>query len=320
MKTNWTYEDIPDQTGRVALVTGANSGLGFHTARGLAARGANVLMACRSLARGEQAAANIRGQLPHAQLAVVQLDLGDLSSIERCAETVRGQCERLDILVNNAGLSTFARQQTAQGHELQFGVNHLGHFALTGRLLPLLLGTPASRVVNVSSLAHRNARLDFNDLQNEGGFSGFAGFGAYAQSKLANLLFTFELQRKLARNNVSTISVAAHPGLSSTNLISRDKLSGDRHRLWAEIAALMARLVIPAFGQSAEQGALPQLYAAAAPEVNGGDYFGPGGWQEFRGFPKLIRASDHAYDEDAARRLWQVSAQLTGETFPPLES
>ena len=320
MKTNWTYEDIPDQTGRVALVTGANSGLGFHTARGLAARGANVLMACRSLARGEQAAANIRGQLPHAQLAVVQLDLGDHSSIESCAETVRGQCERLDILVNNAGLSTFARQQTAQRHELQFGVNHLGHFALTGRLLPLLLGTPASRVVNVSSLAHRNARLDFNDLQNEGGFSGFAGFGAYAQSKLANLLFTFELQRKLARNNVSTISVAAHPGLSSTNLISRDKLSGDRHRLWAEIAALMARLVIPAFGQSAEQGALPQLYAAAAPEVNGGDYFGPGGWQEFRGSPKLIRASDHAYDEDAARRLWQMSAQLTGETFPPLES
>ena len=273
MKTNWTYEDIPDQTGRVALVTGANSGLGFHTARGLAARGANVLMACRSLARGEQAAANIRGQLPHAQLAVVQLDLGDHSSIERCAETVRGQCERLDILVNNAGLSTFARQQTAQGHELQFGVNHLGHFALTGRLLPLLLGTPSSRVVNVSSLAHRNARLDFYDLQNEGGFSGFAGFGAYAQSKLANLLFTFELQRKLARNNVSTISMAAHPGLSSTNLISRDKLSGDRHRLWAEIAALMARLVIPAFGQSAEQGALPQLYAAAAPEVNGCDYY-----------------------------------------------
>ena len=316
MKSKWSYEDIPDQTGRVALVTGANSGLGYHTARGLAAKGALVLVACRSLNRGEQAVSSLRAQFPHAQMSVVELDLADLASVERCAETVRKRCERLDILVNNAGLSTFTRRQTAQGFELQFGVNHLGHFALTGRLLPLLIGTPSSRVVNVSSLAHRNARLDFDDLQHENGFSGFGGFDAYSQSKLANLLFTFELQRRLARRNVSTISVAAHPGLSGTNLLSKDKVRAETQRFAATIAILMARLLIPALGQSAGQGALPQLYAATAPDVNGNDYFGPGGWQEARGYPKRIRARDHAYDEEAARRLWQVSEELIGETFP----
>ena len=319
MNGNWSYEDISDQTGRVALVTGANSGLGFYTARGLAAKGARVLMACRSLQRGERAAADIREQLPEAQLAVVELDLADLTSVQSCAETVHKDWERLDILVNNAGLSTFTRQETAQGFELQFGVNHLGHFALTGRMLPMLLDTPASRVVSVSSLAHRNARLAFDDLQNERGFSGFGGFGAYAQSKLANLFFAFELQRKLARSNASTISVAAHPGVSATDLITRHRVSSESKNVAARFSILMARLMFPTMGQSAEQGALPQLYAATAPDVNGGDYFGPDGWQGMRGNPKEIRARDSAYNEQTAGRLWQVSAELTGETYPQLE-
>ena len=319
MNGKWSYEEIPDQTGRVALVTGANSGLGFCTARGLAATGAQVLMACRSIDRGERAAAEIRGQLPKAQLTVVGLDLADLTSIQQCAETVHKGWERLDILVNNAGLSVYTRQETAQGFELQFGVNHLGHFALTGRLLPMLLDTPASRVVSVSSLAHRNARLAFDDLQNERGFSGFGGFGAYAQSKLANLFFAFELQRKLARSNASTISVAAHPGVSATDLISKEKIGGESAGLSAKIAFLLARLLFPTMGQSASKGALPQLYAATAAEVKGGDFFGPDGWQEMRGYPKKIRAKERAYSEETARRLWQVSTELTGETYPQLE-
>ncbi len=316
MNSNWNYDDIPDQTGRTALVTGANSGLGYCTARGLAAAGARVMMACLSLQEGEQAAAKIRGQLPQAQLTVVELDLADLASVQRCAETVHRERERLDILVNNAGLGIFTRQETAQGFELHFGVNHLGHFALTGRMLPLLLGTPGSRVVSVSSLAHRNVRLAFNDLQNK---KRSGGFGVYAQSKLANLLFVFELQRRLARRNKSTLSVAAHPGLSGTNLISWAKIRDDKS-VAATITILIKRLQLSILGQSAAQGALPQLYAATAPEVNGGDYIGPDGWQELRGYPKKVRAMDHAYDEEEARRLWQVSAELTGETFPQLES
>ncbi len=314
MKSSWNYDDIPDQSGRVALVTGANSGLGYHTVRGLAAAGTRVMMACRSQDKAKRAAAEIRAQLPGAQLTFVDLDLADLESVTRCAEAVSDGCERLDILVNNAGLSTFSRRKTAQGFELQFGVNHLGHFALTCRLLPLLLASNGSRVVNVSSLAHRNARLDFNDLQ------GKHGFDAYSQSKLANLLFTFELQRRLSRNGTPAISVAAHPGLSATNLISLEKFREETNRFMARTASLVARLVIPIFGQDAAQGALPQLYAATAPGVEGGDYYGPAGWQEFRGLPRKIRARDHAYDEAAAARLWQISAELAGENYAQLES
>ena len=314
MKSHWNYDDIPAQTGRLALVTGANSGLGYHTVRGLAAAGAHVMMACRSLDRGERAAADLRKQLPAAQLTLVELDLADLESVTHCAAVINEASERLDILVNNAGLSFFSPRETVQGFEIHIGVNHLGHFALTSRLLPLLLASNAGRVVNVSSIAHRNARLDSDNLQ------GKVGFDAYSQSKLANLLFTFELQKRLARSRASTISVVAHPGLSATSLISLEKLREEPNRFLARTANLVGRLLIPVFGQDAAQGALPQLYAATAPGVNGGDYYGPAGWQEFRGFPRKIRARDHAYDEDAAARLWQVSAQLTGENFPQLES
>ncbi len=314
MKSKWNYDDIPDLSGRIALVTGANSGLGYHTARGLASAGARVLLACRSLERAERAAAEIRQQLPAAQLTLIELDLADLKAVSRCAANVHNECERLDILVNNAGLSFFSPRKSAQGFEIHFGVNHLGHFALTSRLLPLLLASDGSRVVNVSSLAHRNARLNFSDLQ------GKNGFDAYSLSKLANLLFTLELQKRLSRSSAATISVAAHPGLSATGLISMEKLREESNRFVARTANLVGSMLIPIFGQDAAQGALPQLYAAAAPGVIGGDYYGPDGWQEFRGFPRKIRARDHAYDEDAAARLWQVSAELTGENFPQLES
>ena len=215
MSEKWNYDNIPDQSGRVVLVTGGNSGLGFHTCRGLAAKGAQVLLACRSTQKGEQAAAAIRQELPQADVTVVELDLADLGSVQACAETVHRGWERLDLLINNAGVMAIPRQETAQGFEMQFGVNHLGHFALTGQLLPLLLKTHASRVVHVSSVAHRFGHLNFDDLH---GQQKYSHSRAYSQSKLANLLFALELHRKLARMGTATLSVAAHPGYAATNL------------------------------------------------------------------------------------------------------
>ena len=311
MQSQWSYADIPDQSGRVVLVTGANSGLGFHSVRGLAAKGAQVLLASRSAQRGDRAAAAIRRELPQAQVTVLALDLGDLESVKGCAETVQRDWERLDLLINNAGVMAIPRQETAQGFERQFGVNHLGHFVLTGRLLPLLLKTPDSRIVNVSSLAHRSGHIAFDDLH---GVQKYSRFGAYSQSKLANLLFTFELQRRLDRSGAATISAAAHPGFSATNL----PFAGPRENQ-SSIEILVMRALNTLVAQSAEQGALPQLYAATAPDVKGHDFIGPDGWLGMRGYPQKIRARDAAYDEAAARRLWNVSMDLTGETYSLLE-
>ena len=308
--SKWNSNDIPDQTGRISLVTGANSGLGFHTAMDLAAKGSRVLMACRSEARGERAAAAIRQMLPQAQLEVTELDLADLESIRRCAETLRNDLNRLNILINNAGVMAIPRRETAQGFERQFGVNHLGHFALTGALLPLLLETPGSRIVNVSSMAHRSGGMDFSDLH---GKRKYTRFGAYSQSKLANLLFTLELHRRLERKGADTISVAAHPGWAATNL----QFAGPRDR-GSSIEMLMMRALNSLLAQSAQQGALPQLYAATAPDVRGGDFFGPDGWMEMRGHPCKVTAKETAYDEDSARQLWQVSFELTGEMYTHL--
>lgn len=312
MKSGWTYDDIPDQSGRVALVTGANSGLGFHTARGLAAKGARVLMACRSTRRGEQAKDKILSLSPQARLAVVELDLGDLSSVETCAALLAGQEERIDILVNNAGVMAISRQETAQGFERQLGVNHLGHFALTGKLLPLLLAASGSRIVNVSSMAHRSGRIDFSDLH---GRRSYNRFRAYSQTKLANLLFTFALQRRLPRKDAPPLAVAAHPGWSETNL----QYAAARER-GSRLEIVTMRLLNALFSQDAAQGALPQLYAAAAPGVEGGDYIGPGGWMEIRGFPRKVTAVAAARDEDAAQRLWDISVSLTGESYPALQA
>jgi NAD(P)-dependent dehydrogenase (short-subunit alcohol dehydrogenase family) len=295
----WGAADIPDQHGRVAVITGANSGIGLEAARSLAARGAHVVLACRDEDKSRAAAARISAEVPGAEADTVGLDLSSLESVRDAAEEIRSRYPRLDLLVNNAGVMMPPHGRTADGFELQFGTNHLGHFALTGLVLPSLLAVPGSRVVTVSSNGHKVGRIRFADLQWE---HGYRRMGAYAQSKLANLLFTYELQRRLAAAGDETIAVAAHPGTSDTALV--------RHM--PAFAQVGSRLVP---NQSAAMGALPTLRAATDPAVAGGDYYGPAGFGEFAGPPRLVRSSSRSRDETAARRLWAVSEELTGVTF-----
>jgi NAD(P)-dependent dehydrogenase (short-subunit alcohol dehydrogenase family) len=297
----WTADNIPDQSGRVAIVTGANSGIGYETALVLAQKGATVVMACRSLSKAESAADQIRQTSPSGTVVVMELDLGDLDSVRRFAAAFEAEYDRLDLLINNAGIMVPPYGRTAQGFETQIGVNHLGHFALTGLLLELLLQTPQSRVVTVSSGAHRFGQIDFEDLHWER--RAYKANPAYGQSKLANLLFTYELQRKLAAAGRSTIAVAAHPGWTETNL--------QRH-------SGVASFLNPFFAQSQPMGALPTLRAATDPSVRGGDYFGPDGFMEMRGYPKKVESNERSYNEAVAARLWQVSEELTGVSFGDL--
>jgi NAD(P)-dependent dehydrogenase (short-subunit alcohol dehydrogenase family) len=291
MAGRWTAADIPDQTGKAAVVTGANSGLGLAIARELARAGATVVMACRSVTKGEEAATRVG---PDAR--VEQLDLASLANIREFSERLAGQ--PVDLLINNAGVMAPPRRLTADGFESQLGTNHLGHFALTGLLLPRLLAAPAARVVTMSSGAHRAGRINFDDLQGERRYNNWL---AYGQSKLANLLFAFELDRR-ADGRLS--SIAAHPGYAATNL----QFAGPAH--WYERASMaVANRVI---AQNADQGALPALYAATMPDVPGGSYLGPDGFMELRGHPHLVTAARRAYDLEDARRLWEVSEELTG--------
>jgi NAD(P)-dependent dehydrogenase (short-subunit alcohol dehydrogenase family) len=311
MTAAWTADDMPDCGDRTILVTGANSGLGFEATRAFAARGATVIMACRSTDRGRRAATEIRDAVADtgATLNVRQCDLASLESVEGFAAGIRQDYGGLDVLCNNAGVMAIPRQETADGFETQFGVNHLGHFALTGQLLDLLVGGAGeSRVVTHSSGAHTAGGIDFEDLQSE---RSYGKWEAYAQSKLANLLFAYELQRRLAAADVTdTISVACHPGWAATDLQYRGpRESGSRLRLAA------MRLANALLGQSAAQGATPLLYAATAPDVRGGDYYGPSGFMDMRGPPEKQTSSDASYDERAAERLWERSEELTGVTF-----
>ncbi|MGQ9491774.1 MAG: oxidoreductase [Anaerolineae bacterium] len=306
----WVETHIPSQGGKVALITGANSGLGFEAAHVLAAKGAHVILAVRDAAKGERAAAAIRRSAPTADLAVLPLDLASLASIRRAAVEVLRTYDRLDMLINNAGVMAIPRRLTADGFEMQFGVNHLGHFALTGLLLPLLLRAAAARVVTVSSGAHVLGRINFDDLHGERRYHPWA---AYAQSKLANLLFAYELQRRLAAAGGQAISVAAHPGYAATNLQRvGPEMAGSRLGLWLMSAS--NRLL----AQSAAMGALPEVYAATSPDVCGGDYIGPDGPLGQRGFPKKARSSARSYDAETAAQLWRVSEQLTGVRFEGL--
>ena len=296
--SEWTAADIPDQSGRVAVVTGANSGLGLATARELARAGAHVVLACRSVVKGQGAAAQIVSVVPGAHLEAARLDLADLDSVRAFAAAAPA---RVDLLINNAGVMAAPRRVTPQGFESQFGTNHLGHFALTGLLLGSLLAAPAPRVVTVSSLMHRGGKIDFDDLQGEHGYS---RWGAYQQSKLANLMFCFELQRRAVEAGTALKSMAAHPGYAATNL---QAAGTDRfYERW--FMAIGNKL----FAQSADMGALPTLYAATFPDLPGGTFVGPGGRREQRGYPTVVTAASKAYDEHAWRRLWDVSEELTG--------
>src|SRR3954464_329378 len=292
MGTKWTAADIPDQTGRVAVVTGANSGLGLVTARELARVGAHVVMACRDPKRGEEALATVRAAAPDADVVLRQLDLASLASVQKFAESL--DYDKIDVLVNNAGIMAPPRRETEDGFEAQFGTNHLGHYALTGRLFEKLTG----RVVTVSSGLHRIGRINFDDLQST---RRYRKWGAYGQSKLANLLFAFELDRR----STTVRGYAAHPGYAATNLqATTAKAAGGRILGWG------IELANRVMAQPMEMGALPSLYAATKADLPGGSFIGPDGLFEQRGNPKIVHAVKAAYDEDAARRLWEVSTKL----------
>ena len=301
----WSAADVPDQSGRVAIVTGSNTGLGYHTAAVLAQRGAHVVLAVRNLEKGNLALARIVAAHPKADVTLQELDLSSLDSVRAAAKKLGSTYPRIDLLINNAGVMWTPKQLTADGFELQFGTNHLGHFALTGLVLDHLLPVRGSRVVTVSSVGHRlRAAIHFDDLQWEHRYDRIA---AYGQAKLANLLFTYQLQRLLAaRTTPTTIAVAAHPGGSYT------ELGRNLPVVFKPVVAVLGPLLF----QSAAMGALPTLRAATDPEVQGGQYYGPDGLGEQRGHPKLVSSSTQSHDEDLQRRLWKVSEELTGVTYP----
>ncbi|TPG31600.1 SDR family NAD(P)-dependent oxidoreductase [Mycolicibacterium hodleri] len=302
--TKWTAADVPDQTGRVAIVTGSNTGLGYDTALVLADRGAHVVMAVRDVDKGKAAAARLVGRVPRADVSVQALDVGSLQSIRTAAEELKSAYPRIDLLINNAGVMYPPKQLTADGFELQFGTNHLGAFALTGLLLENLLPVEGSRVVAVASIAHRSqAAIHFDDLQWERGYNRVA---AYGQSKLSNLLFTYELNRRLGGHDEPTIAVAAHPGISNTELMRH--VPGSGLPGFSALAGLVTN--------SPEMGALATLRAATDPQVRGAQYYGPDGFRELRGHPKLVQSSKQSHDQDLQGRLWTVSEELTGVTFP----
>ena len=299
--TKWTTADIPDQTGRTAVITGANTGLGYETAAALAAKGAHVVLAVRNIEKGKEAARGIEQATSDAQVQLQELDLTSLDSIRAAADELRSNHESIDLLINNAGVMFTPKSTTKDGFELQFGTNHLGHFALTNLLLDRVLAATGSRIVTVSSQGHRFVRgIRFDDLQAD---RSYRRVGAYGQAKLANLLFTYELQRRLTGTN--TIAVAAHPGGSKTELT----------RNLPPLVAAATRLAEPLF-QSADMGALPTLRAATDPGVLGGQYFGPDGFAEQRGHPKVVASSVASHDTDAQRRLWAVSEELTSVVSP----
>jgi NAD(P)-dependent dehydrogenase (short-subunit alcohol dehydrogenase family) len=308
--SKWTENSVPSQAGRTVVVTGANTGIGYETARVLAARGASVVLAVRNLDKGKDAASRISAATPGADVTVQKLDLGSLASVREAAEELRTVHDRIDLLVNNAGVMYTPYSHTADGFEQQFGTNHLGHFALTGLLLDRLTSVPGSRIVTVSSVAHKIlAKIHFDDLQWERGFGLLSWYGrvaAYGQSKLANLMFTYELQRRLVAASAPTVALAAHPGVSSTELIRN---SPAPMRAMAAVSSGSVR-------QPPAMGALPTLRAATDPSAEGGLYYGPAGFQELTGNPVIVSSTSQSHDADQQRRLWTVSEELTGVSFP----
>lgn len=301
----WTTTNTPDLTGKVIIVTGANSGIGYEAAREFARKGAQTILACRSVDKAQAALAEIKAEIPNASAEIMPLDLASQRSVHQFAEAFKAQYDRLDVLVNNAGIMMVPYGITEDGFERQLGTNHLGHFALTGLLLDLLLKTPGARVVNVSSGAHRSGSMDFDNLMFEKG-EGYSPMGAYGRSKLANLLFTYELQRRFEALGANALATAAHPGISRTNLMGHMS-----DRWYFGLVMLASRFML----QSAAMGALPTLRAAVDPAAKGGQYFGPDGPNERGGYPVVVESTAASHNQADARQLWQVSEQLTGVVY-----
>jgi NAD(P)-dependent dehydrogenase (short-subunit alcohol dehydrogenase family) len=305
----WTAAEIPTLGGKLAIVTGANSGLGLETARALARKGARVILACRTRSKAEAAIAELAADgIARDLLEFGSCDLSSLASIQSFAESVCSEHAHVDLLINNAGVMALPYGKTVDGFEMQFGTNHLGHFALTGLLVDRILATTGARVVTLSSLTHAYARMRFDDLHST---RRYHEWQAYGRSKLANLLFTFELQRRLEQQSIPVISVAAHPGYARTNLLAP---SISANPMLERIIGIGNRVV----GQDAAMGALPTLYAATGEHVRGGEFYGPGGFGGITGYPKRTKAMPQAYDRRAAERLWQVSIEQTGVDFGAL--
>jgi len=301
--TDWSIDSIVDLKGKTVIVTGSASGIGLEAAEVLASKGAGLVLAVRNMTKGEKAADRIRALHPAAEVTVMHLDLGDLASVRQFASDLTGRFDRLDILINNAGVMIPPYSKTKDGFELQFGTNHLGHFALTAHLLPLLMSTPLSRVVTVSSIAARKARINFKNLD---GTHGYNPMIFYRQSKLANLLFAVELQHRLERAGSTGISVLCHPGISVTNLMSR----GSGRETGRVMKALMSIVAQPA-----EKGALPTLYAATHPDLRGGEYIGPDGFGNHKGHPALTDEAGKMFKAELSAKLWEVSESLTGVKY-----
>lgn len=301
---HWNTGQISSQKGKVIIVTGGGSGIGLEAAKALALKGAEVILAVRRVEKGDRAAAAIREISADANVSVMHLDLGDLGLVRQFSDQFNSRYNRLDILINNAGVMFPPNKKTKEGFELQFGTNHLGHFTLTGLLLPLLLQTPDSRIVTVSSIAARKGRINFENLDASVGYSPMI---FYRQSKFANLLFAVELQHRLSGKGSKTISVACHPGISSTNLVSR---GSGREAGW------LLRKLMDLVLQSAEMGALPTLFAATNPDLRGGEFIGPDGRGNHRGYPIITGEESKIFKQDVATRLWEFSEKVTGVKFP----
>lgn len=293
----WTTDNIADQSDKFYIVTGANSGIGFETAKSLADKGAHVVLACRNIEKAKSAKNAIVQHNPPSKIEILQLDLANLASITAFADEYRQKFGKLDVLINNAGVMTPPFGKTMDGFELQFGSNHLGHFALTAQLIDLINASDQGRIVNLSSLAHNQGILDFDNLNAENGYSAYK---AYAQSKLAILLFTYELKRRLEKKGEVTKVLAAHPGWTSTNL---------------QQTAPIFKFLNPLLSQSQADGALPTLRAATDPNAESGSYWGPSRLRELRGYPKQVSSSERSHDAEAAFRLWNESELLTGVKF-----
>lgn len=305
MSENWTTRNIPDLTGKVIIVTGANSGIGYEAAKEFARKGAKTILACRSMDKAQTAFDQIRAEIPDALIAIMHLDLASQKSVHQFAEAFTAKYDRLDVLLNNAGIMAVPYGKTEDGFERQLGTNHLGHFALTGLLINLLRKTPNSRVVNVSSTGHRSGSMDFENLMFEDGQE-YSRMRAYRRSKLANLLFTYELQRRFDATGANVIAVAAHPGLSETNLANHF------------IPGWVFKIFMPLFRrmfQSSAMGALPSIRAAVDVDVTGGQYFGPDGPREAQGYPVLVTSNEASHNQADAQQLWERSVELTKVDF-----